>query len=311
MRKISKLTLGTAQLGQRYGIANTKGKPYLQSAIEILEFSLENGINSYDTAPAYGNSEEIIGKFIRKKLKGEFNNIFISSKLSPIQIEKNLSFNKLYENVKNSVKTSLKNLQIQTIPFYLLHRSSDIQSTDGLIIECLEKIKNEKLIEHIGVSVYEPSEAEIALEFKEIDVIQLPLNIFDQRFINSNILKRLKERNYIIFIRSIYLQGLFFIPINNLPDNLKIAEKPLKKLLQISKEYNIKINNMAFLFVRDIPEITSIVVGSETLEQLSMNLGLLEENPLDGDLRKKLLNEFQNLPQKIINPSLWYNKTKS
>lgn len=62
MRK-NKLVLGTAQLGLDYGIANKIGKPEKNKAFEIMKYAVENGINYFDTAYNYGNSEIIIGKF--------------------------------------------------------------------------------------------------------------------------------------------------------------------------------------------------------------------------------------------------------
>ncbi len=56
---ISKLTLGIVQLGMEYGIANKSGKPDMEKALEILQTAINKGINSFDTANAYGNSEEV------------------------------------------------------------------------------------------------------------------------------------------------------------------------------------------------------------------------------------------------------------
>lgn len=61
--KANKIVLGTAQLGLDYGIANKIGKPEENKAFEIMKYAVENGINYFDTAYSYGNSEIIIRKF--------------------------------------------------------------------------------------------------------------------------------------------------------------------------------------------------------------------------------------------------------
>lgn len=87
-----------------------------------------------------------------------------------------------------------------------------------------------------------------------------------------DLLKEFKKKKYIIFERSIYLQGLFFIQPQNLPNYLRKAEEHLIKLRNISNEYNIEIDKLVFLFVRDLPEITSLVIGAEKIEQVARNI---------------------------------------
>lgn len=302
---ISKITLGTAQFGFNYGIANIYGKPKLKKSFEILKFARDNGVNTFDTAPSYGNSEEIIGNFFSSEdVKNKVKPIIIT-KLSPIKNRSNLSFNYLYSYIKEEIHKSLKSLKIKKIPIYLIHRAKDILLNNGVLVDCLNQAKNEEIIENFGVSVYNPEEIEDSLNFKEVNVIQIPVNIFDQRTIRLGLLKELKKKKYLIFARSIYLQGLFFMSPYKLPNYLKIAEKPLIKLRYLADYYKIDIANLALLFVRDLPEITSLIVGSEKLEQVVKNLEILEEEPLGNEIRERIYEEFNNMPNKLINPSLW------
>lgn len=194
MINISKITLGTAQLGMNYGIANINGKPNHTTSYEILKYAWENGINTFDTAPTYGNSEEIIGSFILSRIKNNIENLVIITKLTAININKNLTFDYLYTYIKEQVIQSLKNLKIDKISIYLIHRATDIFIKNGLIIDCLNQLKKEGLINQIGVSIYNPNEAEEALKFKEVTVIQVPINIFDHRLINTGLLKKLQKK---------------------------------------------------------------------------------------------------------------------
>jgi len=303
--KISKLTLGTAQFGHKYGIANINGKPDFNTSIKILNFAWKNGINTFDTAPTYGNSEEIIGSFILSKKLNKKEKPVIISKLPAIIKKENLSFDNIYDYIKKQVNLSLKNLKIERIPIYLLHHAPDIFFRDGLVIECLNQIKKDGLIEKFGISAYNPTEVEASLKFKEIDVIQVPINIFDQRLIKNGLLKKLKRKGYFIFARSIYLQGLFFLPLEKLPKNIELAKEPLIKLRKLIDEYNIDIAKLAFLFIRDLPEITSLVVGTEKKEQVEENINLLKEKSLPREITQNILEEFSEIPDKVINPSLW------
>ena len=73
-------TLGTAQLGLDYGIANFSGKPDKNSAFEILNQSVKSGVRYYDTAAAYGNSEEILGEYFAS----HNSDVFIITKIPPV-----------------------------------------------------------------------------------------------------------------------------------------------------------------------------------------------------------------------------------
>jgi len=302
---ISKITLGTAQLGLNYGISNIGGKPDFETSLKLIKFSYKNGITSFDTAPIYGNSEKILGAFISSEAIKANHKLTIISKLSTVNIKEKITFDAVYKFIRHQIIQSLKNLKSKNISFYLIHNASDIFLKDGIVIECLDHIKNEGLINHIGISVYHPDEVKAALNFKEIDSIQIPINIFDQRCIKTNLLKELSKKNYKIFARSIFLQGLFFINPKNLPTNLELAKKPLKKIKKISNQYQISIAKLAFLFIRDIPEITSLVFGAEKIEQIKENLEMLKEPPIPCELSKLIMEEFENLPEKIINPSMW------
>lgn len=305
MKDISKITLGTAQLGLNYGIANVMGKPKFKESLNILRFSWQNGINSFDTAPSYGNSEKIIGRFISSELKDKIDKIIITSKLSGNLVKENLTFNEIYNTIKKEIEKSLKNLGIKRLPIYLLHNASDLLIKDGIVVKCLVDLKNEGLIENFGVSIYNPEDAEQSLRFKEINVIQGPINIFDHRLIKTGLLKKLRKENYFIIARSIFLQGLFFKEIKDLPNNLERAKHYLFNLKTITEDYNISINNLALGFVRDLSEINTIIIGIETIDQITENLKIMTEKPLSQELKHRIRDDFSDISEKIINPIYW------
>ena len=303
--KISRITLGTAQLGMQYGIANITGKPDFNTAIKILKFAWENGITSIDTSPAYGDIEKIIGSFIKSELMDNSENPFIISKLAFQIDKKDLSYDYIYNEIKQSINQSLLDLKIEKIPIYMLHRPSDIYIKKGLIIECLDQIKNEGLIDKIGISIYNLEDIKNALKFKEINAIQVPSNIFDQRLLKSGIFKELKEKSYTIFARSIFLQGLFFLPFEEIPSYLDFAKEPLQRLHKILDDFNLDIVKACLLFVRAFPEIDSLVLGAENITQIKKNLEVLEEKPLSKEFIEKIMEEFSDIPENLVNPSLW------
>jgi aryl-alcohol dehydrogenase-like predicted oxidoreductase len=305
---ISKLTLGTAQLGLNYGIANTSGKPDHQQSYEILKAASDNGVNSFDTAPGYGDSELIVGSFISSYTSFSKPPIIIT-KLPPIDLNSQCMANNIHEAVRGHVVKSIRRMQIEKIPIYLFHQASDINACGGLVIKSLLKLKREGLIDALGASVYTPEEVERTLEVEAMEAIQVPINIFDHRLIKTGLLNQLRDRNFIVFARSIFLQGLFFIDRRNLPPGLALAEKPLRRLQELSHEHGIGIAQLAVSFVRDLSGITSLVIGAETPNQVLENVKLMSSPPLSTGLRKEIMSTFSDMPLGLINPSLWNLKS--
>ncbi len=305
---ISKMTLGTVQLGLQYGIANKTGKPDIKTTQEILRYAIKNGINAFDTAPVYGDSEKIIGDFFSSKDSNQdAKPPLIVTKIPFPPDEKAWRYDKIYELMKKSIKQSLQNLNLKKIQIALLHNATvaALSKNNRVIVECLLKLKDEGFIEKLGATVYSPEEVRECLNIKEFNAIQIPLNLLDSRLLHENLLKKLADQNVMIFARSIFLQGLLFLNPNNLPPNLQIASKYLLTLNKIASEFKIPIAQLALCFVRDLPEITSLVIGLETRDQLERNLNLFSWPPLPKGAKEMLLNAFKDIPEKIINPSKW------
>lgn len=300
---ISRMTLGTAQLGFKYGIANVKGKPSPGSSFEIIEAAVRGGITCVDTAPGYGDSEEIIGSFLTSQSCPPDCNVV--TKLPALDLMPGTTFADIHYAVRKHVINSLQRLRSKRLSIYLLHRASDLDSYGGMVIDSLLRLKKEGLIGILGVSVYTPEEVKRALEIDALEAIQIPINIFDQRLIRCGLLDKIEERKCIVFARSVFLQGLFFLPESHLPPGLKLAMKPLAQLKELCSEHNRNIAEVALAFVRDLPGVTSVIVGAETPGQVLENIELMSCPRLAPRLYNQIMTCFAELPVEIINPSLW------
>lgn len=293
--KISKITLGTVQLGVEYGISNKKGKPTESESLSILDYAKEHEVNTFDTAPSYGNSEEILGKFLKNNNNSLFNIITKIPKIpNPVEPQKFLT---------NSVENSLKNLNVKNIPICLFHSPTDMKNEAA--ISHLTELKDKKMINMLGISVYEPSEVIEFLDINEFDVIQVPLNVFDTRLIHQGLLKELNKKNKIVFARSIFLQGLLLMDMEEIPESLDFSKKYIKKFEQICTKYNINRKEMAISFVKYMNEVSSIILGSEKIEQVEQNLEYFKSKPLLPEIYDEILFSFEKVEQELINPSLW------
>ena len=74
---------------------------------------------------------------------------------------------------------------------------------------------------------------------------------------------------------------------------------------EIVKNFKIDIVELAALFVRDIPEISSMIIGAETIDQVKNNIEILQKIPLKKEIREIILEDFAEIPKKLIDPRLW------
>jgi len=298
--KISRMSLGTVQLGLDYGVANKIGKPSVEDAHAILKSAMDSGVTVFDTAQFYGNSEEIIGSFIASNDASPI----IVTKIPKVECDPTSPFENIYDHVKSLLEDSAKRLNLSQIPICLLHRAIDMTDYDGKVTKSLVKLREESLVRLIGASIYEPGEVrqlyepgEVRqfLEIAQFDAIQVPINVFDHRLIKSGLLDELKNNNIIVFVRSVFLKGLFFLDPENLPWYIQIASEPLRGLQKLSADSGIGIAQLALTFVRDLPGITSILLGVETADQLKDNVELMNSPPLPDEVRSKIFKIFPDL----------------
>ena len=286
MKLTNKLSLGTAQFGLDYGISNKHGQVNNTEARQILHYAKKSGIQFIDTAQSYGNSEEVIGK---SNYNLKFN---ITTKIAP----KNVL------GIKESISESLFRLKTSKIDTVLYHGfHSFIDNRDS--IQQLIKLKTEKIIKKMGFSLYYPGELEkLFNENINFDVVQIPFNIYDQRF--KPYFKSLKEKEIEIQVRSVFLQGLFFIPPEKLHYHFNLIKEKHSLLYKISNELNIGVNEICLAFVYSIPEINNIILGIDSLENLKQNLKVDLDNALykiDNAFFETLKVDDEN----ILIPSKW------
>ncbi|NLC69154.1 MAG: aldo/keto reductase [Clostridiaceae bacterium] len=303
---ISKYTLGTVQLGMKYGIANKTGKPGLSESFNILSTAVQAGVNSFDTSLHYEESEKVLGMFFaeEKNLAGMVNKPVITTKFktgmeegaSPVEIEKKM---------RECAGISLEHLKINKIPVYLLHDPKELYKHGKILADVMKRLKDEGIIEIAGASVYTCEEACEVLKYDVYEAIQLPINAFDSRFIKSGVLKKLQDAGMLVFARTIFLQGLFFLDPAELKGNLADAGEYLVILNKLAEREGISTAQLALSYIRDMDGITSLVVGAETAGQVKENITLMNGPAISEKTRNEMLNLFENVPLHVLVPSMW------
>jgi aryl-alcohol dehydrogenase-like predicted oxidoreductase len=280
----------------RYGIANRDGRPGFKQALRIVETAWQNGIRRFDTAQAYGNSEEILGACFRELLGGRGPEPVVVSKLAP---EQDIS---RIDSVLASVDTSMKALGLERLWGLMLHRETLLGQGKTHLSKVATRLKLEGKVAHFGVSVYSPQMAIKALDMDEIDIIQIPFNVFDQRALEQGVFRLADERGKKVFVRSVYLQGLLLLDPERLPDKMLFARDILATYRGLSKHYRISNQLLALTYVIHKAPRAYIVIGAERPEQVEENALLWAEAK---DLNLPDLGSISQGDPKLINPALW------
>ena len=301
---ISRLTLGTVALGMNYGISNNEDKPDKASSFGIISSALKAGINTLDTARGYGEAEQLIGDFLEDREINEPINIVTKFRIS---LENLTNKEKVREEIYNSVRSSLSLLKIKYIPICLLHMNRRLPLDDVLenLPSIFSDLKNDGLIDVAGVSVDHPDEAVSFLEHPVIEAMQVPLNIFDTRVIKNGSLDRMHKDGKIVFVRSVFLQGLFFMNPHSLKGNLTEAVTYIEALQNIARRANMTIAQLAFSFINNLQGISSIVFGAVNQEQVKQNIALLETDVISDEIKALIKYNFDEVPEHIITPGQW------
>ena len=252
---MNKFILGTAQFGLKYGINNQHGKPDKPTVYEILNLAYQLGINTLDTADAYGTSHEIIGNFHR-----DYNfNFKINSKFTSAGNEA------FIDKIKNACDI----LKVEKLNACFYHSYKDY--FNGNLKSYFSKLMELHLINEVGVSIYTNEELEVVINDPLINIIQLPFNLFDNFNQRGDLILKAKEKGKIIQVRSVFLQGLFFLDPKLLKGNLVELFTELNLLNKIVLDFDISMSDLCLQYVLNFKEIDQIIIGVDSTEQLISN----------------------------------------
>jgi len=279
-----------------YGVANRTGKPDLKTAEAIIRTAWGAGICEFDTAQGYGNSEQVLGKIFQSL--GIRNEVKVISKFHPDLDHLDRT------EMEQSVRKSLNTLSVPGLFGLMLHREEYLDLLEEGLGEMLQNFCEKGLAEHVGVSVYSPEKALVALKADGISMVQLPSNLLDRRFEKAGVFELAKEKEKQVYVRSIFLQGLLLLNSNDVPDKMKFTETVRKTLEDLTQELSLSKKDMVISYVKHAYSSAKIVFGVDDPKQLKDNL-MSWELALPADFVGRIQNTFQFVEEKVLNPVLW------
>ena len=284
------LSIGTANFGLKYGQDNEFRQLSRDDIIMILNLAQDNKINHLDTAGAYGDSEKILGKIGVERWK-------VTGKIPSIpKDEKNVQ-----RFIESKINESLNNLKIPFFESILIHNPNDfVTHNANQIVNGLRQIKTKGFVKKIGVSVYQKSELDHCLNYFEPDVVQFPLNLLDNRFIEDNYLTTGNRQGIEVHIRSIFLQGILAAPLNVQPSVLKKWPLIWSYWGNWLKRNNICPVEASTRFAMNLDRINKVVVGVNNIKQLKQIIKFSKKPPLPMHP-----NWPNKLDTNLLDPRMW------
>jgi len=287
--KFRKIALGSAQFGLKYGINNKKSILSNEEVSKILGTASSSGIDLIDTAHGYGDAELKIGNYQGKTFR-------IITKLPPVDDGYNQDW------LNKSVQESLQKLKKEHLYGILLHRPSDLLSDFGQkLYDDLIILKEKGTIKKIGISIYETTELESLVPNYKFDIVQAPLNIFDRRLITSGWLKKLKDLNIEVHVRSIFLQGLLLMDSESRPAKFKRWDALFSEYDKWLKNNNIQALEACIQFALSLKEVDQVIIGIDSISNLREILSFGEHMNL------MFPENLSSDDTDLLNPLAWLN----
>jgi len=250
------LCLGTAQFGLAYGITNTNGQVTEAIVAQLLAQAAEAGVRWLDTAQAYGNAETVVGRQLPaahdfrliSKLPAQPQHVFSAQDAA------------IWEQ---AFQTSCQRLGVRGLDALLLHAPGDLAKPGAQHLETwLLGLRERGLVQRIGVSIYAAEDLD-GLNPELLDLVQLPLSLYDQRLLQSGTLARLRAHGTVIHARSLYLQGLLLTPSDQWPRWVSPGVRNHHQTLEaLAEERGCGLIDLALGFAREQADVEAVVLGN-------------------------------------------------
>ena len=284
---MNRIVLGGAQLGLPYGILNGGETLSREEVARILDTAVDHGIDSIDTAIAYGQSESIIGETSQNRFK-------IISKLPPLPVD----ISNVSEWVHSQVQGSLSRLKCTSLDALLLHRPQDLTGAQGAeLYAAIGSLIAEKMIRQFGVSIYSPDDLEGIIGTFDIHVVQAPLNVFDRRILG--VTDQLSALNIEVHARSVFLQGVLIASPKDRPQRFEPWSEHFALFDEWVRSSGVSAMACCLGFALQQPGIAKLVIGTTSAESLDEIMNSIPNSVLE------VPTHLQSSVEQLIDPRFW------
>ena len=186
--------------------------------------------------------------------------------------------------VEAEVRATLVRLKLTKARAVVVQSASDLFAPAGQALwDRLKKLRDEGLFDQIGVCAYASDDpAGVARRFKP-DLLQAPASLLDQRLLLDGSLMAVREMGIEVHLRSIFLNGLLFLPPDRVPAQLKGAAGRLSRARRMIAEGRSDPLQAALGFALSRPEADAVIVGASSAAELAAVIAAASSPPPDLD----------------------------
>jgi aryl-alcohol dehydrogenase-like predicted oxidoreductase len=249
------LCLGTAQFGLPYGITNAAGQVAEPEVRALLAEAASAGLTLLDTAQAYGDAEAVLGRTLTPGHSFRLISKLPAQSQSAFTAEDRLVWDE-------SFQCSCTSLGVLRLDALLLHSAADLRKPGGEhLCEWLLSLRQRGLVRRLGVSIYGSADL-VGVPPDLVDLVQLPLSLYDQRLLVDGTITRLRDQGCAVHARSLYLQGLLLSPAARWPAWVDPASRDHHaKLEHLAADRGSSLLDCALGFARDQVDLEAVVLG--------------------------------------------------
>jgi len=286
-----KYILGTVQLGLDYGINNASGKPSEDEAHAMLDAAWAQGVRTLDTAEVYGNAHEVIGNYHRSRSDRRFK-----------VVTKFLAASLLEQGVEQGLRSVLEELHVERLEGWMFHNPAELDRHMALVDE-MAGLQSTGLVGRIGVSVYTNEDVIRAANTRHVGLLQMPFNLLDNGGIRQEAISAAKAAGIEMHVRSVFLQGVFFMDTARLPQSLQPLLPYLEELRLLAEGSNLEIPQLALGYPFQHPDIDGVVIGTDNAQQIQRNMQMASAD-IGAGLRAQI-EAIRVQEAEMLNPSNW------
>ena len=298
--EVTPVGFGTVELGMPYEVG-LPPPPSTAASIALLRRAYEAGINYFDTAPVYGNSEELVGKafsHLREKP-------ILATKVTLKADAKgpHLAGAALRQHLETSVLNSLEKLELERIELLQIHSVEENFATEELL-DIADDFCSRGLVRYWGATTYGKTAPMEALDYAEhFRVLQVAYNVLDRRM-EKQVFPRSRQVGTGVVLRSAFLKGALSERVDRLPAHLAPLSKATRRVQQLAEGMGISLPELAFRFTAHNPYSSIALFGTASAVEMQANLEAFFAGPLPEEVQREL--EPLSLDDTdLINPGTW------
>jgi len=287
MSPLSKLGLASGQFGLDQPDA-ARGRPREVEAREILSIAARAGIGVFEATRQHDTAEAKLGQAMPRPTPFRLT-------VTTVRPDRGADF------AEAELRASLRRLGVEACETILAPSATDLLSPAGpKLWDRLRALKDAGLCAKIGVSVYASDDpVGLARRFKP-DVVQAPASLLDQRMLIDGTLATLAEMGVEVQLRSIFLNGLLFLPPDRAPSHLKAAAGRISRARRLIAEGRSDPLQASLGFALSRPEASTVLVGVATAAEMSAVIAAASSPPPDLDWDEMALND-----PTALDPAAW------